>query len=650
MLNHGTAVLLFVGMLLTTDVSAARPTVQQVNRALDIAERAASAQLYDLSLRAYVEALRQGPPSNGDSGDRLDGRFRGARVDTTSPLPPTPVQAVRTRAITLAEKLYPKWKEHLGADKALDGVRHIVFPLNSPRVHPWWDAADAKGDLDLHRGRGLVEVLFVAAVDANGLEQLHAEAQRRAADGSLLAASIALLCCSDDQQRLSAIKTLHSTAENGPARQDVQFVASCLGQADVRNQSQRAEVAAAWHALAVQCRLWNGAEDTFVPALLLRAARENFSVGRNDRAVELLEILHSVSKPGRVITLEKARDVIGTELLVRGLVAETELVLGAELATEFQGRYRNSGLLAGRKFTRAAVIADDQELPEVVIAGSVADEEAAGRVWVSVLDLSTNTSRNLFVLPEFSQIGSLSISPDGTELLLHATSPGEPVSSAQMYCIRMDDGTIRSLGRGIYPAWSPKGRRIVYSSYSPARGVWVMRRDGSDRQLLDPDGWSAAWSPSGRFIAWVRNQTSNYGLVVYDLAEEKLNRPALQLPSEFPFLSAGMQWSADGQHLFVRGWRSQGGQGVLDFQLSGRPGVSVRYRNANGFPERLGSVAQAPVLSVGVSGVETLHLLDKDGELVKLNGQWEGRRNASPCSRDGKQLFYVSRPVRRGGQ
>ena len=176
-----------------------------------------------------------------------------------------------------------------------------------------------------------------------------------------------------------------------------------------------------------------------------------------------------------------------------------------------------------------------------------------------------------------------------------------------------------------------------------------MRSDGTDRQLLDATGWSAAWAPGGRYIAWIRNQKSGYGIGIYDLAEAVLTRPSLQLPREFPFLSAGMQWSADGRRLFTRGWRSQGGQGVLDLQVTDRPRVDVRFRYSSGFPERIGVMGGDPVISLNRTGVETLCVLNEAGEAVSLKGQWDGRRNTAPYASGDAELLYVSRPDANGG-
>ena len=79
--------------------------------------------------------------------------------------------------------------------------------------------------------------------------------------------------------------------------------------------------------------------------------------------------------------------------------------------------------------------------------------------------------------------------------------------------MRADGSHPRRLGRGTEPAWSPDGRRIVFTGPRQVRvsrpDLWVMRSDGSHRRRLTANrasDRSADWSPDGRWIAFASDR------------------------------------------------------------------------------------------------------------------------------------------------
>lgn len=98
----------------------------------------------------------------------------------------------------------------------------------------------------------------------------------------------------------------------------------------------------------------------------------------------------------------------------------------------------------------------------------------------------------------FSQIASVEWSSDGSKFVGDMSAGG--VDTSRIVIMNSDGSGFQDLGPGCMPSLSPDNSEIVFSQ--PAVGIMKMKADGTDRKVLESNGWGTQWSPNGRYIAW----------------------------------------------------------------------------------------------------------------------------------------------------
>ena len=169
---------------------------------------------------------------------------------------------------------------------------------------------------------------------------------------------------------------------------------------------------------------------------------------------------------------------------------------------------------------------------------------------ITLLTLRGRRLRALTRHPSATYDDVPSFAPDGKRIaFMRQPSGGETA----IYLIATSGKGLRRLATGSDPAWSPDGRKLVYSAQSR---LIVIGANGRGKQTLtsgsDPDVMPA-WSPDGKRIAFVRKRAGNYDvwLVSADGTHER------RLTSD-PGQDLNPSWSPDGRKLLFASQQSGG--------------------------------------------------------------------------------------------
>ncbi|MBC8875102.1 MAG: TIGR03067 domain-containing protein [Planctomycetes bacterium] len=262
--------------------------------------------------------------------------------------------------------------------------------------------------------------------------------------------------------------------------------------------------------------------------------------------------------------------------------------------------------------------------------------------------------RPLAEFPKDMAIGSPDCSVDGRRVAFDAwrLARNETYGAARVYTVNIDGTELKDIAVGAMPSWSPDGKRITFCQYSPNRGVWVMNADGSNKQILDADGWGSDWSPAGNEIAYTADvDGANICIVDPDTGERRL----LLKNQEYQSIYWNLSWSADGKHVCFKGVRANAAEEIATVSTEGDEKdfrVLLSSEDENPFKNIRPIVAwdgNSKKILVSVRGPDDkypqLYALDPKGvnPPKRLLGQDAKRMNGDMAwSPDGKTLVFSS--------
>lgn len=249
------------------------------------------------------------------------------------------------------------------------------------------------------------------------------------------------------------------------------------------------------------------------------------------------------------------------------------------------------------------------------------------------------------VIPEYPNIYSPEISPDGKWVAVDGWKRAQLSTAAHLLIASVETDEVRDLGIGCIPQWSADGKKIAYSRYG--RGVFIRNFEGdADEKLIDPQGWAIEFSPDGQQTAYV---TGSNNFVIHDI-DTNDKRPVFPVgQSPYRYIEHNFAWSPDSKQICFKGHRANGA-------------VDVGIVNATGGDPNLRVLCDGKDVSSDFSwlpggrrlmfarcpeGSPRTQIFEIDPDGMKPSFRYPkqpmDRNNICVCwSRDGKTFVYLS--------
>lgn len=248
-------------------------------------------------------------------------------------------------------------------------------------------------------------------------------------------------------------------------------------------------------------------------------------------------------------------------------------------------------------------------------------------------------------IPDYPNIYSPEISPDGKWVAVDGWKRGQPSVAAHLLIASVETDEVRDLGIGCIPHWSADGKKIAYSRYG--RGVFIRNFEGdADESSVDPRGWAIEFSPDGKQTAYVTG-SNNFVIHDVDINEKRPVFPAGQSP--YSYIEHNFTWSPDSKRICFKGHRANG---IVDVGIINATGGDPNLRVLCDGKDVSSDFSWLPggqrlMFARRPEGSQRTQIFEMDPDGMKPSFRYPkqplDRNNICVCwSRDGKTFVYLS--------
>jgi Tol biopolymer transport system component len=180
-------------------------------------------------------------------------------------------------------------------------------------------------------------------------------------------------------------------------------------------------------------------------------------------------------------------------------------------------------------------------------------EDSNSAVRVCRIESGAAQSTRLFSVSSVGKLHSVTVSPDGQRLAFCLAAEASATAKTAVVVTDINGRNAVQIGFGHQVSWSPGGHRLVVTTAAdhPDAGVWLVRADGTDPQIVDSRGTISCWSADGNRIAYIRTTDRQHRIILRNIVEDDTSLLDCPLLKDGDVQPQQLFWSPDNRHLFM---------------------------------------------------------------------------------------------------